>query len=273
MHAAYWQLTHDPFAPRGRETAWFPAGDHDEALSRMLYVMERTHRCGMIWGDRGLGKSRLLRELRRQGASRSTSLVPVDLTGLNRAEFVNALANACGAGLKATASVATAWTFLEDWLIGRAAVSHRVVWLLDELDATAESLECDVLRLARLGERIRVTNTIIFAVQRPGLTEHLAGYADFAVGLTPWSPEESREFITQILVSAGGGEAMLTEDAWELLLEAGWGNPQRLMRITEVALIAGAALEADEITGELLSAVVHQLGWSPAGFHTMVTAD
>lgn len=270
MHCDYWRLTHDPFRPHEVEHAWSPAGDHDEALSRMLYVVERGHRCGMVTGTEGSGKSRLLRELRRQVPKAATTLISVDLTGTTRSEFAATLVHACGCGVAPTAPAPAAWTALEDWLIGRAALHRRVVWLLDGIDAAAESVETDLLRLSRLAERSRVTGTLLLAVQRPGLLEQLTPFADFVVELTPWDGNESRQFVTQALVSAGGTESMLTEEAWDELIDAGQGNPRRLMRIAEVALLAGCAMEATELTGDLLSAVVHQLGWETTASHTML---
>ncbi|MDP1796674.1 MAG: AAA family ATPase [Planctomycetaceae bacterium] len=262
MHCAYWRLTHDPFLAIGAHHAWFPAGDHDEALSRMLYAVERSHRCGMIWGDTGLGKSRLLQEIGRQTKRPSTRVVYIDLTGLDRIELAIALANGCGAGFDATVSAAAAWVFLEDWLRGRAAVTGHVVWLLDNVDTTAESVEPDVLRLARLAERTHTVSTMILAMQRPGLTEQLHSFADFVVELTPWSHDESREFVTRLLTSTDGSPDLFTEGAWEILCDAGNGYPLRLMRIAEVALVAGCALEASHLDADILAAVVHQLGWA-----------
>lgn len=273
MHCAYWRLTHDPFQANSPDHAWFPSGDHDEALSRMLYVIERGHRCGMVWGPTGIGKSRLLREIRRQIPHLSTTIVSADLTGLNRSDFALALANACGAGLKPTTSSATAWTYLEDWVRGRAAVQGRVVWILDELDTAAESIEPDALRLARLAERSRTASTMILALQRPGLTVQLSSFADFIVELTPWSADESRAFVSHALDSVGGSTDIITDDAWDVLLDAAAGNPQRLMRITEVGLVAGCVMETSELTADLLTAVVHQLGWEVTEHRAMLTVD
>lgn len=273
MHCDYWQLTHDPFRTNSLERAWFPAGDHDEALSRMLYVIERRCPCGLIWGGTGLGKSRLLHEIHRNIPRSSATVLPVDLTGLNRSDFALALVNTSGTGLIPAESASTAWSILEDWLLGRAAMNMPIVWLFDALDAAGESIERDVLRLARLAARAHVSNTIIVTLQNLGLTEQIAAFADFKVELTPWTAEESREFVLRTLLSAGGSTDIIAEDAWDLLLDAGQGHPQRLLRMLEVALIAGSVMEAPQITAELLAAVVNQLGWSEIAPVSMLSVD
>lgn len=262
MHAAHEKLTYDSF--RGSDPAWFPAGDHDEALSRMLYLIERGYRCGMVCGASGSGKTRTLQEIGRHISKAGTAVRRLDLTGFSRADFVITLANACGAGLKSTASASAAWSFLEDWLAGRVALNGRAVWLLDEVDAAAESVALDILRLARLAARHGVMNSIILTVERPGLAQPLADFSDFMVTLSPWSTDESREFITMQLQAAGKPESLLDDEAWDELLHAGQGNPQRLLRITAITLAAGEALGVSRLSSDLLSAVIHQLGWQPS---------
>ncbi len=272
MYCDYWQLTRDPFRTNSPDRPWFPAGDQDEAISRMLYVIERGYPCGLIWGGSGLGKSRILHEIRRQVPQSSRTVFSLDVTGLSRSDFAVALANAGGAGLPANASASIAWNHLEDWLLGRAAMNVKTVWLLDALDAAGESVELDVLRLARSAARAHAAHTIILTLQRPGLAERLQTFADFTVELTPWTAEESREFVLQTLLSAGGSDEMIATDVWDLLLDAGQGNPQRLLRMLEVALIAGSVMEVPQIDADLLAAVVHQLGWSeiePARLRSM----
>jgi type II secretory pathway predicted ATPase ExeA len=264
MHTAHGLLKHNPFDTHGPDRAWFPGGDHDEALSRMLYLVERGHGCGVVWGDHSIGKSRLLREIRRQSRQPSTTVLSLDVTGLSRSELAVTLANQCGAGFPAQTSSLMAWTALEDWLRGRAALHHHVVLLIDELDAAAESLESELLRLVRLLERTQTPGTMILAVQRPGWIEQLSTLADFVMELPAWDDDDSRSFIEQSLRNAGGSADMIADSAWPELLAAGHGHPRRLMRIMEVALLAGGVLESSQLSAELIAAVVHQLGWQSA---------
>ncbi len=262
MHAEHRQLPHNPVDDFGSDTAWFPGGDHDEALSRMLYLVERGHGCGLIWGETGAGKSRLLREIQRQVRTPSTTVISLDLSGLSRADFTAGLLNQCGVGNSLTAAMSAAWIVLEDWLCGRTALQNRVVWLFDGLDAAAEALEPELLRLARLVERTQTRSTMIITVPGPGLIDHRGSFADFVAELSPWDHDDSRAFIEHFLKNAGGSTDMVAESAWSELLAAGQGNPRRLLRIMEVALAAGGALGTPQLSTELITAVIHQLGWT-----------
>lgn len=261
MHAVHWQPTHNPFDTHGSDRAWFPAGDHDEALSRMLYLVERGCGCGLVRGAHGFGKSRLLREIHQQVRSAATTIIPLNLTGMDRTSFAVLCASGCSAGFDATTASSVAWTYLEDWLRGRAAVHGRVIWLFDDFDVTRESLAPEVLRLGRLAERICARNVLIVAGQRVDDDAALTAFADFTTRLTAWDEFTSREFVTQILTDAGRPADLITDAAWAELLTAAAGNPQRLLRIMEVALVAGGVLESAHITSELITAVADQLGW------------
>lgn len=262
MQTAHWSPTHNPFDTRGPDRAWFPGGDHDEALSRMLYLVECGRGCGLIHGTSGSGKSRLLREIQKQARNAATTIVPLNLTGVDRTTFAVLCANGGGAGLDAMTAPSVVWTFLEDWLRGRALVRRRVIWLFDDLDAARESLAPELMRLGRIGERTGVSSVMIVAGQQSHGDAALTTFADFVMELTPWDESTSREFVAQILTDAGRSADVITDAAWSELMTAAEGNPQRLLRMMEIALVAGGVLESAQVTSELMTAVADQLGWS-----------
>lgn len=261
MPAALAHLVDNPFTPQGANRTWFPGGDHEEALSRMLYLAERGSGNGVLCGPRGSGKSCLLRELRRQVRSAARTVIELNVSGWDRGAFCVAAANAGGAMLPPTASAQAAWNALEDWLRGRAAVRQRVVWLLDDVDCAAESLAIDLQRLARLAEMASTPGVIITTMEHEDQETAWRANVDFVVELTPWDDETSHRFIEQSLERAGGSSEMLEPAAWDELLSAGQGQPSRLLRMMEVAVLASRALEAEQVTVDLITAVSQQLGW------------
>src|SRR5262249_31058507 len=162
---------------------------------------------------------------------------------------------ACGFAPSVETSTARAWQDIEAWLHGRAALRSGVTWLIDEFDAAAESPETDVERLIRLAERTGARCSVIVALQRPGLASRLADLSDFLVELTPWNHADSRRFIHAALASAEAPTALFTEDGLDALIDDADGLPSRLLRIAEVALIAGRVLEAEQLDAELIHAV------------------
>lgn len=273
MPAALAHLADNPFTPQGTNRNWFPGGDHEEALSRMLYLAERGDGNGLLCGPRGSGKTRLLRELRQQVRSASRTVVELNVSGWDRGAFIVAAANAGGAMLPPTASAPAAWNALEDWLRGRAAVRQRVVWLLDDVDCAAESLAIDLQRLARLAEMASTPCVIITTMEHEDEETAWRANVDFVVKLTSWDDETCHRFIEQLLEGAGGSSDMLEPAAWEELLSAGQGQPSRLLRMMEVAVLASRALEAEQVTVDLIAAVAQQLGWGSGRTHARFPVD
>jgi len=273
MPAALAHLADNPFASHGPDRNWFAGGDHEEALSRMLYLAERGVGSGVICGVSGSGKTQLLRELRRELRSSSRTIVELNVAGWDRTTFVVAVANACGAMLSPAAPVQIAWAAVEDWLRGRSAVRNRVVWLLDDVDCAAESLMTELRRLARLSESTSTPSVFIAAMEQDDSEPAWRANVDFVMELTPWDDDTSRGFIEELLRGAGGSRDMLDPAAWEELLAAGQGVPARLLRMMEVTVLASRAMDAEQVSVELMTAVAHQLGWSDHRSHSRLPVD
>ncbi len=265
---SFWHLSGSPFADR-RGGHFFPGGDHEEALSRLLFAAEQSRSCGIIYGPAGVGKSRVLQEVRRQLPGRVRACYQGDLTGVSTEEFAGRLGRWIGANLTG----GRRWERLEDWSRGQARLGRQQVWLFDEVDSARESLETELLRLMRLNEATRASATMLLAVGHPGLIEQLVERAEFVVELSPWDPEDSQAFVVAALRRVGGNEDLLTSEGWDALIDACAGLPLRLQQLTEVALVAGSVLRASRLEGELVTAVAQQLGWAETPRSPLTTVD
>ncbi len=66
MYANYWGLAEIPFR-NTIETRWFyESPGHEEALARLIFLIEQRRRCGVLSGPAGSGKSLVLELLRRE---------------------------------------------------------------------------------------------------------------------------------------------------------------------------------------------------------------
>lgn len=265
---SFWHLTASPFADR-RGGPFFPGGDHEEALARLLYAAEEQRGAGIVYGPAGVGTSRVLQEVRRQLPRRGRVCLQGDLTGVSVEEFASRLVRWTGASPLLDRS----WERFEDWSRGQARLGRQQVWLFDEADAARESLESELLRLLRLNEATRAASTMLLAVGHPGVMERLIERAEFVIELTPWDPEDSQSFVATALRRVGGTEDILTADGWDALIEAAAGLPLRLQQLTEVALVAGSVLQASRLDGELVSAVAQQLGWASTPRSPLTAVD
>src|SRR5262249_12784534 len=79
MYANYWGLTESPFK-NTLESRWFyESPGHEEALARLMFLVEHRRRCGVLSGPVGTGKSLVLELLRREAGRHGGEVALVDV--------------------------------------------------------------------------------------------------------------------------------------------------------------------------------------------------
>ena len=64
MYEAYWGLEEKPFENTPNTKYFYYSQQHEEALARMLYVIQQRKGAALLTGDYGCGKTLLSRNLR-----------------------------------------------------------------------------------------------------------------------------------------------------------------------------------------------------------------
>jgi hypothetical protein len=97
MHEAHWGLNESPFRAWLDPKFYFAAPTHDEALSRLKFLVDNRRRLGLLLAGRGGGKSLLFAvlccDLRRQACA----VARVNLLGLDPYELLWHVASQLGA--------------------------------------------------------------------------------------------------------------------------------------------------------------------------------
>jgi type II secretory pathway predicted ATPase ExeA len=257
----YWQLRRNPFAPPAVDGEMFLAGRCEEALARLLFVVEQGRRLAAVTGGPNIGKSRLLREVRETSDLLRTHAVSVDVTSLSRPGFAIELAQACGCPAR---SEQAAWERITDLLHGWRAIGLASLWLIDQLDDAGEPLDRDVLRLVRLLERTEAKGTVLLGAR--ALHDH-SGWLDvldLSVSLEPWCVAECREFIEQRLEAAGACRTVFSQEGLDAIAEASDGVPGALIRMCDLSLRAGWSLGVNVIDAGLVESIAAELSPVPS---------
>ena len=88
MYARHWGLVDIPFQSTV-DRRWFYEGpSHEEALARLLFLVEQHRRLGLLIGAAGTGKTMLLSVLQRSAAQAQTEVVDVNVAGRSGNEVV-----------------------------------------------------------------------------------------------------------------------------------------------------------------------------------------
>lgn len=242
-----WQLDSSPFSLRDGE--YFLAGRHEEALARLLFVVEQRGRCGVVLGRTRLGKSRLLQEVARHASDRQRMVFALDVTGFSRHDFARTLAHT--PGQPGTTNLSP-WELLTNLLVGFQAANIYGLWLIDHLEDAAESLDLELLRLIRLIERYGGMGTVLVALRESLLLRPWSTHVELSITLEPWSPEECRQFLEQRLQAVGVDPSVFDDRAYAALATASAGNPAALLRLCQLALHAAWTMNRSTIDHELV---------------------
>lgn len=255
-----WPLKSNPFFLTNGE--YFLAGRHEEALARLLFVVEQHGRCGVVLGRTRLGKSRLLQEVARHASDRQRMVFALDVTGFSRHDFARALAHT--PGRPETASFSSPWDPLTNLLVGFQAADISGLWLIDHLDDAAESLDLELLRLIRLIERHGGMGTVLVAVRESLSLRPWSTHVELSITLEPWSSEECRQFLQQRLQAAGIDCSVFDDSGYAALASASAGNPAALLRLCQLALHAAWTLNRSTIDHELVEELCREFSPGPS---------
>jgi general secretion pathway protein A len=263
MYQSHWGLRESPFQGNLNPKSFYRSPTHDEALARLSFLVEQRHRLGLLVGPSGGGKSLLLevfaQQLRRKGCSvASLSLLDVEPT-----EMLYLLATEWGLTVGWPQSTAALWRALTDRLAeNRYQLLHTVV-LLDDADQADARVLQHINRLARFDMSPEMRLTIILAGRNEGvakLGESLLGLAELRIDLEPWQRTDTEEYVNTSLSQAGCQTSVFAPRAVDRLHELAHGIPRRVSQLADLALLAGAGQNLQEIDAGVIEEAYQELG-------------
>lgn len=281
MYSAYWQLNRLPFQtsrtnggqthgsqnrgelgqPNSASPRW-ASWQHDEALARLLFVVESQKPVGLVTGPMGMGKTFLLQQLRAQMPTTQYRLGWVNMWGLTGDELLHALAAPYLPVSRQQPTPAQNWqTVVNQWQSANAA-RIPVILFLDHFDQarpdavpTVERLihalsgqvaNATILLAARSQQAVAVSKTLIEAVQ-------------LRIELEPFSQQETASYVASALEWSGRVEPIFDETGLQRLHELSEGVPQKINQLCELALIAGMGESVTTIDAALVERVGQEL--------------
>ena len=262
MYANYWGLTEIPFR-NTLATRWFyqsPA--HEEALARLLFLVENHRRCGVLSGAAGTGKSLLLAVLGSEAVRTGGAIAHIDLFGRSSQEMLWEIV----AELRVPAGPDDAphrlWRKLHDHILANRYSRSPLVLLLDHLDRAHADCVGVVERLQHLSSGGDTGLTLILGVR----DERAAAFApvlreisDLRIELLALDRTETQHYVETLLTRAGAAESFFEPSAINRLFEETHGVPRHLNRLCDLALLAGMADHATRIDETIVAAASEEL--------------
>jgi len=263
MYQSHWGLDETPFRTRLDPRFFHQSPTHEEALARLHFLVDYRRRLGLLIGAQGSGKSLLLEVFAGELRERGLPVAKVNLLGVDRAEMLSALAGEFGLNPGRDVPFASLWRSVANRIIEYRYQQLDTVVLLDDADRAGEEVLVQVARLAQFDCSPESRLTIVLAGRQERISrlgDSLLERAELRIDVEPWEPADTESYLKASLVRAGRETPVFADPAIERLHQLGQGIPRRISQLADLALLAGAGRNLDQIDADTVESVYHELG-------------
>jgi type II secretory pathway predicted ATPase ExeA len=262
MYQAHWGLRDTPFRTRLDPSLFYESPTHEEALARLHFLVEQQRCLGLLIGESGSGKSLLLEVAAEQFRRSGRTVAKTSLLGVQATELLGELVGQLGGGVERSATLGSLWQTLWDRLTQYRYEQVDTVLLLDDADQADYNLLPHLVRLVHFATSSPSRLTVVLAgrpsrINRMG--RDLLDLAELRIDVEPWDRVDTEQYINDSMSRAGGKKSAFAQEALTRLQELSHGVPRRVNQLADLALIAGAGQELQQIDAEVVQSAYEQL--------------
>jgi general secretion pathway protein A len=267
MYQSYWQLHSRPFDNCSDSRFYYPSEVHQGALLKLRYVVENERGAALLAGAAGSGKTLVIGSLRRQLDNTRSPFVHLVFPRMSVRELLAYLAAEMGALASPSGNVSIDESVrrLQHFLEENTRRGLHAVVAVDEAHLLVDCEALDTLRLLlnlEGGTRPALTLLLVGQPQLLPAIERLPALeARLGVKclLRPLNLEETVSYVNHRLSAAGATHEIFTSEALSTLYQLTGGNPRRINRLCDLALLIGYAEEQVRINAHQIEAVSNEL--------------
>jgi len=272
MYLAHWNLREYPFQNVADPRFAYLSEQHQEALARLVYVVQTGKLGAVLTGTYGVGKSMILELLVHHAAVRdSVRVIRFDVPPDGTLELAASLLSACGI-TRPFSTPSAALTILRETVEKENPPFPPLVLILDEAHALRTDLSSfeflqrllNLTRPVRTDADTRPPVTLILS-GLPELESELAGHPPlrqrlgYGWRLEPLDARQVREYVAFRMRAAGGDIFAFEDEALETLAEASTGLPRVINNLCDAALMIGYAARVSRITVPILQQAIEEV--------------
>ena len=276
MYETYWNLKKKPFEIGNDPSFYYPAQSHQAVLLKLRYLLENRRGNGLLLGDPGSGKSLLvamLAELRRKGSSLGP-LLEVNMPQFSPQDLLFYLAEKLEAlptpGPKSGKDadhfsfpsdeqppVYKAFSSIERILKRLAGEKQKPVLVLEGAERIHDPDVWSVLKsIAGLEFRGAPLLTLLLTASDAKLVRPIPfveEYLEAVAELHPFDEAETAGYVAHRLEKAGAKRTdIFTPKGLDAIHQLTEGNPRRINRLCDMALLVGFAEQLPRIDDEVI---------------------
>jgi type II secretory pathway predicted ATPase ExeA len=262
MYQSHWGLCQSPFRGCLNSQFFYQSPTHSEALARLHFLVEQQRRLGLLMGPSGSGKSLLLEVFAQQLRRSGRPVAQANLVGIEPTQMLWLLAAGLGLNPDPAEPLIGLWRMVTDRLAEYRYQQLDTVVLLDDADRASQPVLDHVTRLSQHDPSPESRLTIVLAGQRERIShvgQRLLDLAELRIDVEPWEPSDTQGFLHSSLAQAGCQSPVFADPAVARLHELSHGIPRRISQLADLALLAGAGRNLEQIDADLVDSVYQEL--------------
>jgi type II secretory pathway predicted ATPase ExeA len=244
MYLEYWGFDQSPFSNVPTQSLFYRSPQHEEALSRLVYVMEHRKGVAMLTGEVGCGKTTVARALMDYLDTENFQVLLLSNPALDPLDLIKAILLNFGETVE-NGSKSVLLDQLRARLIQNAEQGINTVLTIDEAHVIRNDATLDELRmLLNLQANNQFLITLVLVGQPPLLKrisdlQPLKERISVKFHLEPLDVYNTARYILYRLKSVGATRGLFTIESLKPLYEYSGGIPLRINNVCDRCLLIG----------------------------------
>jgi type II secretory pathway predicted ATPase ExeA len=270
MYEEYWGFKEKPFQNTPDPRFFYKSSEHEEALMKMMYVVEEGLGAGVLTGVFGCGKTVIGQALREKLPGDKHKMAFITNPQLEYVEFLRAIVrNLKTVELPTKKTELSADFLLEtlgDILENNDRDGRETIVIIDEAHIIKDERIFEELRLLLNFQRSNKFLLTLLLFGQPELRERVEDNKQLEqriaikCHLEAFGKQDTHNYIVHRLNIAGGTDSLFDESAFKVIHSRSGGIPRRINRICDLSLLVGMDKNVKHINEKIVEEGLQILG-------------
>jgi type II secretory pathway predicted ATPase ExeA len=269
MYLDYWKLKRSPFSNVPARGTFYRSPQHEEALRRLLYVIEQRQGVAMLTGEVGCGKTTVTKALADHLNKDRVQFQMISNPALQPEELLKAVVLKLGGGTskaKLNGSKTLVLDELHKILLQNEASGLSTVLAVDEAHVIGNRETLDELRMLLNYQSDDAFLLTLILLGQPPLLKNVSELQPLKeriavkFNLEPLDFENTVRYILFRLKCAGAGRGIFTRQAVQQIYDFAGGIPLRINNLCDRCLLIGVIKKAKVVDTRTVHAAIADLG-------------